>query len=243
MPEPITLIAAGLLAAKLFKGGPAVSSSSVVTYRVDPDYPYGPKWGRTRPPGLPATARQTSDRGEALEPVRQLALATVNDPAFAETMRVLVHNESGGRFALPANIFNVLPSDQRGGKSYISAWGAFQWNRDAWRSLSGRRAIGPVTPTPDAMPWDCTPEQELLWPVRRYAELWNQVRSAGGTSQDGTYGVLLWHRGPVYFNEWLRSAASVGFPAAKDSWHVGKDSDRRSNAVAAADQASRVSVA
>ncbi|HIK33001.1 MAG TPA: DUF882 domain-containing protein [Oscillatoriales cyanobacterium M59_W2019_021] len=170
-------------------------------------YPYGPKWRSQRPPGLPATARTASQSGAALPDIERVARQHNLGETFVKTVKHLATTESGAMYARPANIFNVLPPSQRGGKPYISAWGVFQFNRDAWRSLPG------VANT--AFPWESTPSEEITRPIRRYAELFAEVRRAGGTPIDAARGIRLWHMQPNgLYKPYLRRGKQSGFSAA-----------------------------
>jgi hypothetical protein len=182
-------------------------TGGTINYSVDPGKPYGPKWKNTRPPGLPATARQASTSDAALPYIDQIARPLFLGEIFIKTIKHLSHTESGGRFGLPANIFDVRPKGERpSGKPYISAWGAFQFNRDAWRALSG------VSTT--AFPWDCSPYEELLRPITRYAQLFLAVIQAGGNGVDAARGIRLWHRAPAGYREYLSHGRGGRFVSA-----------------------------
>ena len=130
--------------------------------------------------------------------------------SFVNVMLSLADNESGGRFALPANIFNALPDTQRQGQPRITAWGLFQFNNPAWtRDISlvlGRKVNTPV--------WQCTPQQEVELPIRFYARIFRQVLAAGGSPLDAARGVRLQHHGPAYFGRFTQAGRSTGFAAA-----------------------------
>lgn len=180
---------------------------TAITYAVDPSQPYGPKWKAQRPPGLPASARQAGRRDSALPYIEQIAGALFLGDVFVSTLKHLAQTESGARFGLPANIFDARPKEQRpAGKSLITAWGAFQFNRDAWRALSGVAAT--------AFPWDCTPYEELARPITRYAQLFFEVRQAGGADLDAARGIRLWHRSPAAYRKYVSAGRSQGFAAA-----------------------------
>lgn len=183
-----------------------------VGYAIDAAAPYGPRWGRRRPPGLPASARRTSVAGAARGPIVCLARARRLGTTFVNTVLSLADNETGGsfRFALPANAFNALPAEQRGGAALITAWGVFQFNRAAWARDVGRLLGRPSS----AMPWQCTPREEIEYPVRFYALVFRQIRAAGGSPLDAARGVRLQHHGPGYFNRFLATGRRRGFTAA-----------------------------
>jgi len=212
---------------------PGVSSSSdtgtsisPVPYAVAAGEKYGSRWKSTRPPGLPTYARPTSVRNAAVPAIESFARAQNKGENFVATVRHLAQTESGAMYARPANTFNALPLDQRQGKALITAWGAFQFNRDAWRSLLKRynwqSASGVNRDT--AFPWDSTPQEEIDLPVRRYAEIFSEVRAAGGTDIDAARGIRLWHITPsVGYSKYLREGRAKGFSTA---WQQVK-TDRR----------------
>ncbi|MES1241873.1 MAG: D-alanyl-D-alanine carboxypeptidase family protein [Acidobacteriota bacterium] len=178
-----------------------------IVYPVVPGQEYGSKWRSTRPPGLPATARRASAAGAAVPWIEQLARAQGLGDAFVRTVRHLAETESGARFGLPANIFDARPAGERpSNKPLITAWGAFQFNRDAWRSLPG------VAST--AFPWDCTPREEIARPIERYARLFRDVVAAGGGPVDAARGIRLWHITPAGFGSYLRTGRGSGFGTA-----------------------------
>lgn len=178
-----------------------------MVYSVNTSRPYGPRWRSTKPPGLPASARRASTSGAALPHVERLARAKGLGEVFSRTVKHLSQTESGGTFARPANIFNALPKEQhREGRNLITAWGAFQFNRDAWRALPG------VSRT--AFPWQASIREELEKPIDRYAALFRSIKSAGGDDVAAARGIRLWHRTPTGFKRYLRNGRSDGFASA-----------------------------
>jgi hypothetical protein len=185
---------------------PTPAPSSQIQYRVNPRESYGSRWKTRRPPGLPVNARQTGERSSALPYVESIAQQHDLGSTFVRAVIHMCERESGGRFALPANIYNTLPKPQRGGDAYISAWGAFQFNRDAWRALPG------VSQT--AYPWECTAYEELSRPIARYAELFRSLKTAGASDHDCARALRLWHMAPSVYNTYVRNAQRVGFAQA-----------------------------
>ncbi|MDY7016339.1 MAG: peptidoglycan-binding domain-containing protein, partial [Cyanobacteriota bacterium] len=188
-----------------------VPSSGSISYSIVPGREYGPRWRSLRPPGLPSTARKASRSGAALPYIEQVARQQNLGEIFVKTVKHLAKTESGATFARPAdnNVrpFNVLPKAQRGGKAYISAWGVFQFNRDAWRSLPGV--------SNSAFPWESTPYEEIARPLRKYAKLFAEIRRAGGTAIEAARGIRLWHMQPNgLYKPYLRRGAQLGFSAA-----------------------------
>ncbi len=189
--------------------GPGVSvlQPSQVVYQIQAGQEYGPRWRSQRPPGLPANARRTSRYREARPYIEQLAGQENLGQVFVDTVAHLAETESGAMFARPANAFDVRPPGQRpAGTSYVSAWGAFQFNRDAWR---GQRGI-PNT----AYPWDASAYEELAVPIRRYAGIFREVRAARGSPTDAARGIRLWHRTPAHYRRYVEAGGRSGFSAA-----------------------------
>jgi len=182
--------------------------SGDISYPVVPGQEHGTGWGSRIPPGLPATARRASAPGAAGPWIEKLAQAEGLGDVFVRTVRHLAQTESGARFGQPAiKVFDARPPAQRPpGKRLITAWGAFQFNRDAWRSLPG------VAKT--AFPWDSTPRQEIARPIARYARLYRDVLAAGGSAIDAARGMRLWHKTPAGFRKYVKTGKSSGFGAA-----------------------------
>ena len=135
------------------------------------------------PPGLPASARKPSARGAAI-PAVLAAAGTHGIPGFPEMMKALAMNESGGRFALPAWTYDTRPKSQRPpGKSYISAWGVYQWQNAHVKHNFGK-----------ANAYQMTPEEEIDGTVARYA---NRVKNLGSDPAAG----LLWHISPAAYKK------------------------------------------
>lgn len=182
-------------------------TTTTVDYPVSPGARYGPKWKDARPPGLPATARACSAREAAIPRVRSIAEDEALDRLFVDTLAHLAMTESGGMYARPANVFDARPPGQRPeGVPLITAWGVFQFNRDAWRHLPGTRD--------SAMPWDCTPDEEVRRPVGRYAQLFRAVVDAGGRPLDAARSLRLWHRSPKEYRAYLRRGSDADFLSA-----------------------------
>ncbi len=206
------------------------SSSSSSSYSVTPGQEYGGKWRSTRPPGLSADARQTGADSSALADVRAFAGTQGLGETFVKTVAQMAKTESGARYALPANNFNANPPSLRPpGKAFITAWGVFQFNRDAWTCLfseserntrpsyiangtagcSGCAGSGGCV-----MPWDCTPAEEIQKPILLWAQLYRQVRAAGGADGDAAGAIRLFHISPAAKKAWQRRAAASGFAHA-----------------------------
>jgi len=206
--------AGGATAAYAGGGGTAPQGQQVtaaappgdIAYPVTPGEEYGARWRSRRPPGLPARARQASARGAATPHVEQLARAQGLSESFVRTIVHLAFTESTARFGLPANNFDNRPPAARSGKDLVTAWGAFQFNRDAWRSLPDV--------TPDAFPWDASALEEIARPVARYAQLYRSVVAARGSARDAARGIRLWHITPTGFRQFLDRARRSGFAAA-----------------------------
>lgn len=186
------------------------------TYAPNPDGRYGSRFGDARPPGLPEWARYCEARHGAQRPARDAAEAYGLGPMFVSALSVLLDNESGGQRGRPANIFDARTFRQRPqGQPYITAWGALQWNAGAWVSLAEplRGTSYPAVAPPwvaYAWPWQCTEEQELEWPIARYAQIWRAMQDAGAGDPDAARGVFLWHSRPALFRAWRNVRATGG---------------------------------
>lgn len=184
-----------------------------LSYSPVPGSEFGPKWKSTRPPGLPASARPASAQGAAQTAIANAARATRLGDIFQRLVADISQTESGATFGLPANIFDARPQSERpAGRPLITAWGVFQFNRPAWCDLAGFTAANcPV----DVQPWNATPEEEVLRPIARYAELFSRLLDAGGTAFDAARGVRVWQITPAGFQKYLAGARSSGdFPSA-----------------------------
>lgn len=201
--------------------------SSDIAYDTVPGQDYGPKFS-TRPGGLPANARKTSARGAALPHVERLAREQGLGDTFIKAVVQMAKSESGGMFARPANTFDARPPSERpAGKGLITAWGVFQFNRDAWTHLIKRaERSSRASWTPQGtrgcsikggcvFPWDATAHEEIDLPIKRYAELYREVCSAGGSHTDAARALRLWHISPTAYKNWLKRAQSDGF---QSSW-------------------------
>ncbi|WP_299414669.1 hypothetical protein [Acaryochloris sp. IP29b_bin.148] len=207
---------------------PPSGNPTSITYKVLQGREYGGKWKSKRPPGLPSWVRQTSARGAALPHVQRLAQAQGLGIVFVQTIVQMARTESGGTFALPANNFDARPPKDRPlGKGLITAWGVFQFNRDAWTPLfaSGVRRqqkswipkdpkIGCQSKGGCVLPWGATTLEEIALPIRKYAELFRNVKIAGGSNLDAARGLRLWHISPAAYRKWLNSAKKVNFNVA-----------------------------
>ena len=182
-------------------------------YPVVPGREYGGRWRSSRPPGLPASARRSSPSGMALPMVAVEASKHRLGEWFVKLMIDLAKTESGGTYALPANIFDARPRSQRpADKSLITAWGVFQFNGPAWCSLNGfNKADCP----PEVVPWNVSPRDEIARPVARYAAEFRRIKALGGNDLDAARGVRLWQRSPsVEYAAYVKRAPGVGFPRA-----------------------------
>lgn len=79
----------------------------------------------------------------------------------------------------------------------ITAWGVFQWNRDAGRELHTLDDLGLRAPpiASDWMPWDWSALDEVRIPIEYYAQLWALIRRRRRTARDAApRGAPLAHR-------------------------------------------------
>jgi hypothetical protein len=170
--------------------------------------------------------RHASARGAAIGPVAEQATRHGHGHAFVKAITQLARTEGeGGTFGVAARNFNAgcatrgihakrlcTPVDvPRPPKSLITAWGVFQWNRDAGRLLHALNGLGlRAPPIPgDWMPWDWTAAEEIVIPINYYAQLWALVRRQGGSELDAARGVRLWHTGPSRFRKFLNDGVNA----------------------------------
>jgi len=173
--------------------------------------------------------RKASARGAAVRPVAEVAHRARLGEAFVRAVTHLARTEGeSGTFAVPARNFNAAcrttkinrqrlctPVDApRGTAPLITAWGVFQWNRDAGRELSTLDNLGLKAPRipADWQPWDWSATEEIAVPIDYYAQLWRLVRQRGGTVRDAARGVRLWHTGPNRFRRYFNRGAD------SDAW-------------------------
>lgn len=127
----------------------------------------------------------------------------------------LADNESSFTFGRPANRYDTRPQRERPvdrdgkRKSYISAWGLFQYNKGAWQGLARRKSyLGNVAAGPDylgdQMPEDASVRDEIWIPIRRYWILYNHLRSQGYRDPHGlAMSIRVLHSGSGRLREWL----------------------------------------
>lgn len=168
--------------------------------------------------------RLASKPGAAVPYAQKVAAEHQLGDTFVRTMANLVQREGeGGTWAAPARNFNVpcqtkavdgarrctvIDAPRTG--TLITAWGAFQWNRDAGRDLHTLDDLGLTAPSipRDWMPWDWSPHDEIAIPVEYYAQLFALVKRRGGNDRDAARGVRLWHTGPSRFRRYIAAGAS-----------------------------------
>jgi hypothetical protein len=205
------------------------TSERDLQYAVKPGEEYGGKWKSKIPPGLPPDVRKAGAAMSALPHVRDLARKQGLGEVFIGTVEQMAVTESGARFALPANSFNAKPPSERGGKPLITAWGTFQFNRDAWTCLFAEeeRKLRKSYRTNGTLgcsgcggkggcvfPWDSTAYEEITRPINHYAELFREVRAGGGSEIDAARGLRLWHISPTAYRGWRDRGKRAGFNVA-----------------------------
>ena len=203
---------------------------------------WGKGWGNTRPPALPVTARHTAaSTGDTL--VGDWCLDMELPRGLTSTIVELEQGESGHRAGQPALNFNarlvaLYPAaraerlrhvpDAHGPRraptrKLITAWGRFQFNRDAWRITLRQLGITPARPLP--FPWECTPVEEMRIPLMQYQRLWAQLDGMGlGDAQRGAL-IRLWHAMPARYKR-VRLALLKGQPFDR-LWVRHTPADRR----------------
>lgn len=223
-------------------GGGGRRKSTATVYPLHPDGAFGPVWKTRRPYALPKSARPCSAEGAARDAVRRLAIAEDVSAAFVDFMEELGDGESGLCFGRPANNFDArlmagyskaearrerlvpnVNTRRPKAKDLITAWGCFQFNRDAWRDVI--RALGVTAITARAFPWECTPEQEVAIPIRWYARLWRDAKARGVTNAQAGAICRIWHWSPVAY-----AAVIAGLRAGQafaSTWLAHVDAERR----------------
>lgn len=171
--------------------------------------------------------------------IESIAAQQGQGPAFVSAVVELADGESGACFGLPAHNFDArlasgysaanaaarglvpFPNGERrpNGKALITAWGCFQFNRDAWRALPGVH--------PMAFPWDCTPDEELRRPIEKYAQLWRRAVAAGLSAGRAHAMIRAWHAGPAYYSRVISAVEGGGSFAGAWAAHVPSTTARR----------------
>ena len=180
-------------------------------YTPEPGKRYGRHWRDTRPPGLPGHIRGAASQSDGKRILREwLSSLGILRTWLGVALWSLARNESHWGIGKPAGSYNTRPASQRGGDHYTSAWGIYQYNRDAWRGLAERKsylgdqAVAPAS-VASQMPHDATVAEELWYPIRRYWLLWNHLYSTGRTDPLGlALSVRVLHSGSGRMGDWLR---------------------------------------
>lgn len=234
----------------------AADSHRLCAYTPSARFPYGGKWKTTKPSGLPADARKASARGAAYRAIDKIAREEMRSKStdydeniFARTLLVLAENESRGTFALPAEPFNLRPVDNAASRKWealglppegsggdgsgdpsretCTAWGVFQWIQTAWNELTTTSHYKALCSTPPSRhPWTATAFDEILYPVRRYSQIYRTVLDKNGSSLHAAYAVLLWHQSPTSCDLYNKVADAVGFDNALLGWYEQRSLDR-----------------
>jgi hypothetical protein len=228
----------------------AADSHRLCDYTPSARFPYGGKWKTTKPSGLPASARKASARGAAYRAIDKIAREEMrskktdyDENIFARTLLVLAENESRGTFALPAEPFNLRPEGSGGegsgsdgsgsdgsgdpSKAICTAWGVFQWIQTAWNELATTSHYKALCSTPPSRhPWTASAFDEILYPVRRYSQIYRTVLDKHGSSLHAAYAVLLWHQSPTSCDLYNKVADAVGFDSALIGWYEHRSLDR-----------------
>ena len=180
-------------------------------YIVPAAEPWGPKWRRRRPPGLPARARRTADRQSSADALAHY-LHSYPDAEFRRVVLGLAQTESATRLGRPANNYNG---------SSIRAFGIFNWNTlatpsDALRlpvQGGGSRVVRAGWRTVRD-PVDWTPTEEVTAPLKTYWLIWRSVRDLGGDARAAGRAVRLWHRRPASYRRYIEAGPRLGWGAA-----------------------------
>ena len=223
--------AAALAAASIAKKRKASAAPSSAPYAITPGQTYGPRWKDRKPPGLPPTAARCGAEGSALSESERIARATGLGEGFVGTVLNLARREShGGRYACPADTFDARCSrnsrnrcgeactcvsgngERQPDDALITAWGPYNFNRDAWRS-AGVHSFGlaPVAessggvPIAQAFPWNATPNEQVTIPIAIYSQVWAKARARGASTLDAARAVRLWHKNPTLYRTYVNA--------------------------------------
>lgn len=172
---------------------------------------YGRHWEYTLPPGLPPGTRGTTP--SLCEPFYQWLQRELRDyPELAVAARNMAWRESGCEAGRPANRYDTRPPERRPeGAPYVSAWGFWQANRDAWRGYWADRSYGggETEYRPTSYPWEATPTEEIMVPLRAYVRAYRI--GLDHVTTDGVTGLPmalmafeLRHSKPGWLSELLR---------------------------------------
>ncbi|MCL3861586.1 peptidoglycan-binding protein [Actinotalea sp. K2] len=181
-----------------------------------------------RAPGLPDWVRDAGPRRGAFDDVTRRAESAHLGATFVRVCQQMALTESGATYGLPAHTFNNLPPDQRPpGKGLITAWGVFQYNRDAWtgrvpgaerrakRSWVPRGSAGCEAADGCVYPWDVTEHEEIAIPIEHFARTFREIRDAGGDDEAAAMGIRIRHKSPgVAYRQYLDVGRERGFEAA-----------------------------
>jgi len=219
-------------------------------YTVTPGQEYGPRWRNRRPPGLPRDAALCGAEGSALPEAARLAREAGLGEQFAGVVLNLAKREShGGRYGCPADTFDSRCSrnsrnrcaelctcvqgdgERNPADNLITAWGPFNFNRDAWRSAGvDSFGIAPVAqssggvPIGDAFPWNASPHEQVAIPVAIYRQAWGRVRGRRGSTRDAARAVRLWHKNPTLYLRYVQDGPRKGW---RQAWEDVPDAPRR----------------
>jgi len=191
-------------------------------YETKPGARYGSTFKDRRPPGLPFEARPTSTREAGLKILAHHLDANGVTGALRSALEEMAKKESGAQLGRPTGTFDarIKVRGQDGPPHYygtavdglrpsggiVTAWGIFQFNRDAWRALPGV--------SNSAFPWDASIEEEIGRPLAVYVSLWNDARTAGADEVSAARYVHLWQHGSSYSNRFKSGAAKLGGDAS-----------------------------
>lgn len=159
---------------------------------------------------MPATIRGTSTTEDGRAHLQWLMMAVgLWGTTLGAALWALAQNESSHQQGRPANTYNMLDRSDRRGASLITAWGMFQYNRDAWRGLSEEKSYlgdrAAAQGTGEELPQDASEFAELWFPIRRYWLLYDTLVKGGRRDPLGTViSVRALHSGSGRLRSWLR---------------------------------------
>lgn len=148
--------------------------------------------------------RQPRRPGDAAATVKRIAETEGDGEAFTKLMCLLADHMSGSTFASKPRTFETQPVSQQTKqrvRDVDTRWGVFRLSRPDWRSLfMAYPAVGipalfydsHITITKEA-PWLADEQEEVLYPIRRYLQVWWAAKDAGWNTFFARKLVVLWY--------------------------------------------------
>lgn len=146
-----------------------------------------------------------SEGGDAREDIRRIASQEGDGGAFEELMVQFAEQLSGCTYASKSANFEMNPPHKQKSRRLRdpdTRWGAFRLSRPDWRSLfmsypgTGITALVPQGNVSDSLrlaPWMSTEHEELLYPIRRYLQVWWKAKDNGWPLLYARRIVAMWY--------------------------------------------------